>query len=121
MCRFLTDAAPDSPFTASFDIPVPAPGRYDLWVRERTLSQMPPSRYRVGAGPWIDVAPDLPPADAVRLDWWSPIFAGNDLAWYKYGTIEVTGEVAQITIEALPDTSNRVEKHIDAVRLEVSP
>jgi len=118
---FSTDAAPDSPFTASFDIPVPAPGRYDLWVRERTLSQMPPSRYRVGAGPWIDVAPDLPPADAVRLDWWSPIFAGNDLAWYKYGTIEVTGEVAQITIEALPDTSNRVEKHIDAVRLEVSP
>ncbi len=106
------------PFQAGYRISVPEPGTYELWVRERTLAAMSPSRFRIDGGPWRDVPADLKPEHPVRLDWWSSIFAGNELAWYNYGQFEAQEEEIQITIEALADKDERAEKHIDALRVE---
>ena len=106
------------PFRASYRISVPEPGTYELWVRERTLAAMSPSRFCVDDGPWRDVPPDLQPENSVRLDWWSSIFAGNELAWTCYGQFEAQTTQVQIAIEALADKGKRTEKHIDALRVQ---
>lgn len=79
-----SDPAPaEGLYFATWQVDVPAPSRYHLWVREWPRSRTLPCRWRFDDQPWRDASPDYPTTNAIEL-------AGNRVAaWTRFGVVEL--------------------------------
>lgn len=100
-------SVPAEGLTFGYDLEIKTAGKQEVWGRIGYEFIRAPLRWRVSGGAWATVAADIPTVDVMPIQTW------NELAWIKFGELDLPAGKARLEIN-WPRTTHK-EKDQDKV------